>query len=63
MSDKKNISISHQRCKGGNRDIHGLYSVIFETTSKYQIVILRLVFAKVGVDKVTRSLQEIDIRY
>ena len=53
MSDKKNISISHQWCKGGNRDFRNLYSKIFETTSKSPIVILIFLFRKVGIDGVT----------
>ena len=37
--------------------------MIFETTSKFPIVFLRLVFGKVGVDRVTGPRREIDVRY
>ena len=39
-----------------------MISVIFEI-SKFQVVFLRLVFRKVGVDRVTEPQREIDIRY
>ena len=63
MSDKK---IFLSLLKGVRVEIEiftAFFSVIFETTSKYQIVILRLVFGKVGVDKVSRSRQQVNIRY
>ena len=36
---------------------------MFETTSKFSIVILRLVLGKVVVDGATGQLREIDVRY
>ena len=57
------IFISHQRNKGCNRDYCRHFSVIFKATSKFPIVFLRLIFEKVGVDRVTGPLRKIDIRY
>ena len=48
---------------GGNRDYCSRFSVIFETTSKFVIVFVRLLFRKVGVDIFTRPRREIDISY
>ena len=62
VTDKKMVSISHQRNKGGNRDYWSHFSLIFETTSKFPIVFLRLVFGKVRVDRVTGPWQENDVR-
>ena len=58
-SDKKVIFISYQRGKGGKRDYRSFFSVIFETSSKFTIFFLRLVFGKVGV---TGPQRECDIR-
>ena len=41
------------RCKGGNRDYYNHSSVIFETTSKFVIVFVRLTLGKVWVDGFT----------
>ena len=57
------IFVSHLRNKGGNRDFCSHFSVISETTSKFPIVILRLVFGKMGVDGVTEPRRESEIRY
>ena len=62
-SDKKMICNSYQRCKGGNRDCCNHFLVIFERTSKFVIVFVRLISGKVGVDGFTRARQEIDVRY
>ena len=50
MSYKKMVSIFCKTYKSGKRDYRSLFSVIFETASKFPIVFLRLVFGKVGVD-------------
>ena len=57
------IFISFQRNKEGNRDYYSHFSVIFETTSKFPIVFLRLIFGKAGVDGVTEPRRETDVRY
>ena len=62
-SNKKMIFFSHERNKGGDRDYCSHFSVIFETTSKFPILFLRLVFGKKGIDGVTRPRREIGIRY
>ena len=62
-SDKKMIFVSCQRYKGRNRDYSSHFSVIFDTASKFPIVFVRLIWGKVGVDRLTGSLQEIEIRY
>ena len=46
-SDKKTLFISDQRYKGGNRDYCSHFSLIFETTNKFPIVLLRYLFGKV----------------
>ena len=61
--DKKIIFISHQRYKGGNRDYCSHFSVTFETTGKFLIIFVRLIFDKKRVDGVTGPRWEIDIRY
>ena len=61
-SDKKTISISHQRYKGGNNDYCSQFSAIFETISKILIVIVRLKLEKQGADGVTGPRREIYIR-
>ena len=63
MSDKKMITISHQGCKGGNRNYCSHFSVTFETTSKFLIVFVRLILGKVGVDVFTDPRRESDVRY
>ena len=60
---KKVIFISHSKYKGRKRDYCNVFSVTFETTSKFLFVYVRLILGKVGVDRVTGSRQEIDIRY
>ena len=55
------IFISHQWKKGGNKDYCSHFSAIFETTSKFPIVFLRLVFGKVRVDGFAGTRLEIDI--
>ena len=62
-SDKKTIFISYQRYNGGNRDYCNHFSLIFETTSKFLIVFVKLILGKVGVDGFTAPRREIDIRY
>ena len=57
------IFISFQRNKKGNGDYYSHFSVIFETTSKFPIVFLRLIFGKAGVDGVTEPRRETDVRY
>ena len=61
--DKKMIFYSHQRCEDGNRDYRRLFSVIFETTSKFPIVFLRLVFGKRGLTELPGTRREMDVRY
>ena len=39
------------------------FFLIFETTSKFPIVFVRLILEKVDIDRVTRSRREIDVRY
>ena len=46
-----------------NRDYLSHFSLIFETTRKLPIVFLRLVFGKVGVDRVNGPRREMDVRY
>ena len=60
---KKVIFISHSKYKGGKRDYCDVFSVTFKTKSKFLFVYVRLILGKVGVDRVTESRQEIDIRY
>ena len=55
--------ISRQRHKGGNRDYRSYFSVIFERTSEFLIVFVRLILAKIGVDQLTGPRREIDIKY
>ena len=62
-ADEKMIFMSDQRNKGGNRDYFNHFPVIFETTSKFLIAFLRLVFRKLGVDGVPGPRWEIDLRY
>ena len=62
-SDEKMTFISDQRNKGGKRDYFNHFPVIFETTSKFPIVFLRLAFRKLRVDGVTGQRWEIDLRY
>ena len=59
-SDKKMVFSSHQKYKGGNRDYCSHFSVIFEATSKFPIVFVRLILA-MKVDGVTGPRREIDI--
>ena len=61
--DKKVIFMSHQGCKGGNRDYCSHFSVTFETTGKFVIVFVRLILGKVEVDGFTGPQRESDIRY
>ena len=62
ISDKKNISISHQGYKGGSRVYCTHFSVTFETTGKFLIVFVRLILGKVGVDVFTGPRRESDVR-
>ena len=62
-SDKKMIFISHQRNKGGKKDFSIHFYVIFETTSKFQLFFISLVFGKLGVDGVTGQQRESDVKY
>ena len=62
-SDKKLISISHQRYMGGNRDYCSHFSVTLETTGRFLIAFVRLILRKVGVDGVMGPQREIDIIY
>ena len=62
-SDKKMVSISQQRCKGGNRDYCSHFSVTLEKTGKFLIVFVRLVLRKRGVDGFTKPRRECGIRY
>ena len=62
-SHKKIICKSYQRFRGGNRDFFSHFSMIFEITSKFHIVFVKLMIDKVGVDGFTRPRQETDIRY
>ena len=48
-SDKKIISISNQGYKGGNRDYCSHFLVTFETTGKFLIVFIRLIWGKWGL--------------
>ena len=57
------IFISHQICKGGNRDYCSHFLVTFERTGKFLIVFLRLILGKKGVGGVTGPRREIDIKY
>ena len=47
---KINVLENCQRFKGGNRDYCRNFSLIFETTSKFLIVLVMLIFGKVVVD-------------
>ena len=60
---KKMTFISHQRCKGRNRDYCSHFSVMFKTTAKFLIAFVRLILGKAGADGVTGRQREIDIRY
>ena len=60
---QKIISVSHQGDKGANRNYCCHFSVTFETTGKFSIVIVRLILGKVGVDGFTRHRWEREIRY
>ena len=62
-SDNKMISNSYQRYTSVNRNSCCHFSVIFETTSKFLIVLVRLLLGKVWVDGLTGLRQEIDFRY
>ena len=53
MSDKKLISIYHQRYNGGNRDYCSHFLVTFKTTDKFLIVFVRLILEIVWVDVFT----------
>ena len=48
-SDKKIISIFNQGYKGGNRDCCSHFLVTFETTGKFLIVFVRLIWEKWGL--------------
>ena len=48
-SDKKLISISHQRCKGENRDYCSHFLMTFETTGKFLLVFVGLILGKKGL--------------
>ena len=61
--DKKMIFISHQRHKGGYGDYCRHFSLIFEITSIFSIVFVRLILWKKGVNGVTWPRRKIDIRY
>ena len=52
-SNKTIIPISHQRCKGGNRDYCNHFSVIFEIMGKFVMVFVRLILGNVEVDGFT----------
>ena len=60
-SDKKMIFISNQSYKDGNRVTAAIFLVIFETTSKFLIVFVRLILRKGKVDGLTRPWWEIGI--
>ena len=62
-SDKKTIFSPYQRYKGGNRIFCSHFSVIFEITSKFLIISVRLIFGKVRFDGFTEPRWEFDIRY
>ena len=62
-SDKIMIFYLYQRYKGGNRDYSSHFLVVFEITSKFLIVFVRLILKKVRVDVFTGPRREIDIRY
>ena len=47
----------------GKEILPAVFSVIFEATSKFLIVFVRLILRKVGTEGFTRSGQQIDIRY
>ena len=62
-SYKKKFFLCHQRYKEGYRDYFSHFSVTLETPRKFLIVFVRLILGKEGVDGVTRSRREVDIRY
>ena len=62
-SYKKMVSVSHQWCKSGNKDYWSHFSVTFETTGKFLIFFVRLIFGENGVDGLTGPRREIDMRY
>ena len=47
---------------GGNRDYYSHFSVTFETTGKFVIVLVRLILGKLGVDGFTGPRRENDVR-
>ena len=61
ISDKKMIFIFNQRNKEGSKNYSSHFSASFETTIKFPIVFLRLVFGKVRVDGHTGTRREIDV--
>ena len=61
-SDKKIIFNSYQSSKGGKRDYFSHFLVIFETTSKFLIVFVRLILENVTVDGFAWPPLKIDIR-
>ena len=61
--DKKMIGNSTQSCKGESRFYCSHFLVIFERTSKFVIVFVKLIMGKVRVEVFTGYLREIDIRY
>ena len=48
-SDKKMICNSYQRHKGENRNYYRHFSVIFESSSKFLIVFVRLIIERRGL--------------
>ena len=62
-SDKKKSCNSYQRYKGENRDLCSYFSVIFEITVKFLIVLVRLILEKVGIDGFTGPRQKTGVRY
>ena len=60
-SDRKMICNPYQSYKIENSDYCNHFSVIFETTSKFVIVFIRLLLERVGVDGFTGQQQKIDV--
>ena len=63
MLDKKIISILYAGYKDGNGDYCSHFLVTFETTDKFLIVFVRLIFGKELVGGFTEPRWESDIRY
>ena len=62
-SDKKTISIPQKGWIGGNRDYYRHILVTFKTTVEFVIVLVRLIFRKLGADGFTGPRRESEIRY